>query len=177
MADLPEILFTQSEQSCTIKLGVPSHVVVCVGVQSSSPDIFPDFLCVVLALKVDETRIPIGFLTRDIIASFQEQDPLPGWSQRVAKSSSTRSGADNDDVEFILCIHNSWPVATVVISGNLVSFDHLLKAATLGSGSSRVDVAGDRRIMKCTKSLEKSKSSVQSKATRTFFSSLGSLVR
>ena len=46
-----------------------------------------------------------------------------------------------------------------------------------GMAARNVDVAADRKIIKWTRSLAKSKSRVQSKATRTFFSSRGSLPR
>jgi len=142
--------------------------------------IFPDFLGVVPTLNIDETRIPIGFLPRDIIASLEEQDSLSARSQSVPQSPSARSRADNDDIEFILYTHSQIPTVAVGKHRLQIAFrssNHLLMAAAFGSVSSRVDVAAERKIIKWTRSLAKSKSRVQSRATRTFFSSRGSLPR
>jgi hypothetical protein len=109
VTDLTKILLTQSEQSRAIKLGISSDVVVCVGMEGLATDVLPDLLGVVLTLNIDETRIPIGFLTRDIIASLEKQDSLSARSQSVTQSPSARSRSDNDDIESILCTHNQYP--------------------------------------------------------------------
>src|SRR5215467_7565644 len=84
MTDFAEIFFTQSEQGSTVKLGVSTHVVVCVGMEGLATDVLPHLLGVVMTLNVDNTRIPVGFLARYVIASLQKQDLLAGSSQSVA---------------------------------------------------------------------------------------------
>jgi hypothetical protein len=83
------------------------------GMERFASDVLPDLFGVVLTLNIDEARIPIGFLSRDIIASLEEQDSLPGGSQSVTQSPSAGSRADNDDIEFIVRGHNQyqWPLS------------------------------------------------------------------
>ena len=106
MSNLAKILLTQTEQSSTVELCVAAHIVVCVGMQVATLNVAPDFLRVVSGVDIDGLRIPIVFLASDIIAAFENQNPLSRWSQVVGQRPSTRSRPDDDQVVLIVVTHN-----------------------------------------------------------------------
>src|SRR5437867_12368211 len=106
MPNLAKILLPQAEKSSSVELCVAAHIVVSVRMQVTALNIAPDFLCVVSGIDIDGLRIPIVFLASDIIAAFQNQNPLSRLSQVVGERASTRSRPDDDHVVLIVAAHN-----------------------------------------------------------------------
>src|SRR5438309_11359849 len=101
MPNLAKILLPKAEKSSSVEFCVAAHIVVSVGMQVTALNIAPDFLCVIFGVDIDGLRIPIVFLASDIIAAFQNQNPLSRWSQLVGQRASTRSRPDDDHVVLI----------------------------------------------------------------------------
>src|SRR2546427_2846425 len=106
MPNLAKILLPQAEKSSSVELCVAAHIVVSVRMQVAALNVAPDFLCVVLGVNIDGLRIPIVFLASDIIAAFQNQNPLSRRSQAEGQRASTRSRPDDDQVELVVAAHN-----------------------------------------------------------------------
>src|SRR5207244_12499858 len=102
---------------CSVALGGPApvsdtvlriawrkaaHVVICVGVQFLAILIEPGLFGVVMGVHVDDLGIPVRFLTRNIVATFENQDPLTGRGQVVGERSATRPGSNDDYVITII---------------------------------------------------------------------------
>src|SRR5438552_14638414 len=106
MPNLAKILLPKAEKSSSVEFCVAAHIVVSVRMQVTALNVAPDFLCVVSGVDIDGLRIPIVFLASDIIAAFENQNPLSRRSQVVGQRPSTRSRPDDDQVVLIVVAHN-----------------------------------------------------------------------
>ena len=77
VAQFAEILFAQTEQCGAVELGVASDVVVGMGMQVFSVLVEPGFLCVVVGVYVYELRIPVRFLSGNIVTALENQIRFP----------------------------------------------------------------------------------------------------
>src|SRR6516162_4732131 len=109
VSQLSKILLPQPEESRSIKLGISPDVVIRVWVKLLTALILPNIFCLIFSFDVYSARIPIVFFTRDIIASFQQQDSLTSRSKGVGERSPTSATADDDDVELFFSDHVSPP--------------------------------------------------------------------
>jgi hypothetical protein len=71
-----EVLPSQAKQCRAIEPRAATDVVVGVGVHRLAVRVVPCLLCLVTALYVHESGIPVALLARDPIAAFQNQDPF-----------------------------------------------------------------------------------------------------
>src|SRR6266481_5330655 len=106
MPNLAKILLPQAEKSGPVELCVAANIVVGVRMQVAALNVAPDFLRVVPGFDIDGLRTPIVFLASDIIAAFENQNPLSRRSQVVGQRPSTRSRPDDDQVVLIVVTHN-----------------------------------------------------------------------
>src|SRR5215469_11726909 len=74
--------------------------------------ITPFLFGLVLPFEIHCARIPVVLLASYIVAAFQQQDSLSGLGQLVSEGSTTRPGADDDHVEFVLTTHDAPPCPT-----------------------------------------------------------------
>ncbi len=95
VAEFAKIFFPQTEQRGTVELRIAAHVVICVGVKFFAVLIKPGLFGVVMSVHVDDLGIPVRFLTRNIVATFENQDPLTGRGQVVGERSATRAGSND----------------------------------------------------------------------------------
>src|SRR5206468_13127206 len=102
------IFFAQPEQRGAVKLGVAANVVICVGVQFLDILIKPGLFGVVMGVHVDDLGIPVRYLTRNTVATFENQDPLTGRGHVVGERSATRAGS-NDDYVVTIVGHDANP--------------------------------------------------------------------
>src|SRR5439155_10293905 len=79
-----------------------AHVVICVGVQFLAILIKPGVFGVVMGVHVDDLRIPICFLTGNIVAALEYQDALTGRGKVICKRAAARAGSDDDHVVTIV---------------------------------------------------------------------------
>src|SRR5512133_608079 len=68
----------------------------------------PGFLGVVVGVHVDDLRIPVRLLARNVVAALEDEDALPGWSQVIGQGSTPSAGANNDYVIAIV-VHDANP--------------------------------------------------------------------
>ncbi len=116
VAEFAKIFFPQTEQRGTVELRIAAHVVICVGVKFFAVLIKPGLFGVVMSVHVDDLGIPVRFLTRNIVATFENQDPLTGRGQVVGERSATRAGSNdatragsNDDYVVTIISHDANP--------------------------------------------------------------------
>src|SRR6266566_3359911 len=107
MANLAEIFLAKAEERGAVEFGVAPDVVVGVRMERLAVLVAPLFLSLVLGLDIDRTRIPIGFLPGNIVPPLQDEDALPGGSERVRQCSAARSGSDDDYVVLLVLSHRA----------------------------------------------------------------------
>src|SRR5229473_1500709 len=122
VAQFAEILFAQTEQSSTIKLRVTTHVIVSMRMQFLTVLIEPGFLGVVVAVHVDDLRVPVCFLAGNVVAALKNEDPLSGRRQVVGERSAARTGSDNDHVVAIVGHDANPPLAPQKMQRLLLSW-------------------------------------------------------
>src|SRR5689334_6432140 len=101
MLKLAEVLFAQTEERRAVEFRIPANIVVRVGMQILPVAILPNFLGAVLALQIDDGRAPVVFLTRHIVATFEQKDFLSGGRQSRGERSAPGARPDDDDVVVI----------------------------------------------------------------------------
>jgi hypothetical protein len=98
--DPAEVALAQPEQDGTVDLRVAPDVVVLLGGERLAGRVVDPLAGVVVALgHPDLGGVPVLRLARQVVAAFEEQDPLPGWGQGVRHGAATGAAADDDDVE------------------------------------------------------------------------------
>src|ERR1700757_5013795 len=58
----------------------------------------PGFFGVVVGVDVNNLRVPVRFLTGNIVAALKNQDPFSGQSEMICERSTTRARAYNNYV-------------------------------------------------------------------------------
>src|SRR5436305_14318366 len=106
MLDVAEVLFAHTEESRAVKLCVAADIIVRVRVQHFATRVTPTLFSVVAAFDVDEARVPVLLLARDVIAALTDQDALAGRGERVGERAAASSRADDDDVVMIIARHD-----------------------------------------------------------------------
>ena len=87
VSDLGEIFFPQAEERRSIKLGVPTNVVVRVRMEVFA-----------ILVDIDQLRVPVGFLARNVIAPLENEDSLARRCEMIRQRASAGARADNDYV-------------------------------------------------------------------------------
>jgi len=103
------VFLPQPEESCAIEFRIPPNVIVCVRVKRLTGLVTPDFLRLIFAFEVYRSRIPVGLLARDVVASFKQRDALTQRSEHVAKRSPAGASAGDDEIELFLSNQVSLP--------------------------------------------------------------------
>src|SRR5208283_2736551 len=106
-----EILLAQPEQRSTVKLGVAADVIIGMRMEFLAILIEPGLLCVVMAVDVDDLRIPVRFLAGNIVTALKDQYPFPGRRQVIGERSAARAGSDDDHVVVIVSHDANPPLA------------------------------------------------------------------
>ncbi len=107
MFDFTKIFFAEAKECCAVKLGVAADVIVGVWVEFLPILVAPVFRRIVPAIHIDGLRIPVRFLTRDVVATFDQEDPFAGRGQTISECASARAGADDDHVVVVRVVHFS----------------------------------------------------------------------
>ena len=76
MTYLSEILFAKPEQRGAVEFRVAAHVVIRVRMQLLAIHVAPHLFGVVFGIDVHSLRIPVVFFAGDVVAAFQNQNPL-----------------------------------------------------------------------------------------------------
>src|SRR5271166_2896198 len=71
----------------------------------------PGFFGVVVGVDVDDLRIPVCFLARNVVAALKDQYSLSGRRQVIGERSTTRAGSDDDHVVSIVSHDANPPLA------------------------------------------------------------------
>src|ERR1700758_651257 len=82
----------------------------------------PGFLGVVVCIHVDDLRVPVCFLARNVVAPLQNKDPLPRWRQAVGERSAASAGSDDDYVVTIVSHDANPPLAPQKMQRLLLSW-------------------------------------------------------
>ncbi|CAG6390601.1 hypothetical protein SCOCK_10070 [Actinacidiphila cocklensis] len=109
VAELPEVLRPQAEQGGAVELGVPADVVVDLRREPLAVLVVPELRGPVLARDEHRGGIPVVPLPRQVVAAFEDQDPLAAGGQTVGEGSAARSAADDDDVVVVIAGHTKAP--------------------------------------------------------------------
>ena len=96
--DLTEIFFAKPEERRAIELGIPTHVIVRVGMERLPVLVLPHFFRVVLRVDVDGPRAPVVLFATDVVTAFEQQDPFARRSEMIGEGSAARACTDNDYV-------------------------------------------------------------------------------
>src|SRR5215467_6259217 len=105
--NLPKIFFPQAEKRRSIKLGVPTNVIVRMRMEVLAVLIEPRLLGVVVTLHVDQLRVPVGFLARHVIAALKDKKSLARRCEMICQRAPAGSRTDNNYV--ITLAHDSNP--------------------------------------------------------------------
>src|SRR5437764_9779042 len=104
MPQLAKVFLAEPEQRCAVKLSVPAHVVVGVGMEVLAIFVEPRLFGVVVAFDIDELGVPIRFFARNIVAALEDEDSFSRWRQVISERAAACSGAD-DDYVIAIVIH------------------------------------------------------------------------
>src|SRR5215470_2817822 len=96
--NLPEVFFPQAEKRRSIELGVPTNVIVRMRMEVLAVLIEPRLLGVVVTLHVDQLRVPVGFLARNVIAALEDKDSLARRCKMIRQGASPGTGSNDDHV-------------------------------------------------------------------------------
>ena len=103
--DLSEVSLTKPQQRRAIYLRIAADVILNAGLKRLAILVKPRLLGPVLGFDKDSAGVPVVFLTRQVPAPFQQQNPLPRRSQMVGECSSTGSRSYDDDIVMIVRSH------------------------------------------------------------------------
>src|SRR5262249_25717355 len=78
MSQFAKVLLAQAKQRGTVKFCISSDIVIRMRMQVLAILVQPRFLRVVVSLNINNLRIPVGLLTRNIVATLKDQDLLVG---------------------------------------------------------------------------------------------------
>ena len=98
MAELPEVLRPQAVEGRPVHLGRPADRVVDARLEGLVLLVVPGLLGHVAVVDEDLFRVPVLGLARQPVASFEDQDPLPGRGEVTRQRAASGSAADDDDV-------------------------------------------------------------------------------
>src|SRR5947207_1853553 len=103
---LAKVLLAKPEQRRTVKFGVPADVVVSVRMKVLAVLIEPSFFGVVVATDVDDLRVPVALLARNVVAAFENQNAFARRGQMVSESPASGTRSDNNYVVVIAHMAN-----------------------------------------------------------------------
>src|SRR5947209_6904129 len=106
MTDLAEVLRPQPEQRGAVELGVAADVVVDLGRELVAVLVVPELRRAVLPANENLGGAPVVALSRQVVASLEEEDPLSCRREPVGEGATPRSGPDDDDVEVLTGGHS-----------------------------------------------------------------------
>ena len=96
--ELPEVLRPQAVEGRPVHLGRPADRVVDARLERLVLLVVPGLLGHVAVVDEDLFRVPVLGLARQPVASFEDQDPLPGRGEVTRQRAASGSAADDDDV-------------------------------------------------------------------------------
>src|SRR4051794_38351174 len=117
VAKLPEVLGTKAEQCGAVELRVPPDVVVHLRRELLAVPVEPELRRPVPPLDEHRGRAPVVALPGQVVAALQQQDLPPGPGQPVGERSTSRTRADDDDVEMRTVDHQVSLRACVLYGG------------------------------------------------------------
>src|SRR5437773_1892562 len=105
MSNLAEVFAAEAEESCAVKLGVSTDIIISVRMKRLAVAIEPLLPSVVLGLHVDGERAPVVRLARDVIAALQHENSHSRRRQAMQQCSASRAAADDDHVVVVVVVH------------------------------------------------------------------------
>ena len=114
----PEIALAQPQQHRAVHLGIAADPIVDAGMERLAVFVVPGLVRLVAFAGEYRFAAPVLPLARQIIAAFEDQDPLAGGGEAVREGSASGAAADDDDVVTISA-HDlpPWPASRRSRSG------------------------------------------------------------
>src|SRR5437764_15423265 len=106
MSQFAEIFLAQAKQRSTVKLSIPSYVVVGVRMQFLAVFVQPRLVGVVMGIDIDNLRVPVRLLTRNIVTALEDEDLLACGCQVVSHRSAA-CPSSNDDYVVTVIAHDA----------------------------------------------------------------------
>src|ERR1035438_2508329 len=113
----PEVLDTEPQQGRAIHLRVAADVILNAGRKRLAVLVIPRLFGPVLRLDKDSLGIPVVFLTRQVSAPFEHQNPFAGGRQMVRERTTASARTYDDDVVMVVrsqMFPNRSPVLTIL---------------------------------------------------------------
>ena len=98
MHDLLEIAFAQAEQRRAVHLGIAADIIMQPRLEGLAVAGDPGLVDLVFGVDEHRLGIPVIHLARQIVAAFQDQDPLARGGQPLRQRRSAGAAADDDQV-------------------------------------------------------------------------------
>src|SRR5499427_8858819 len=96
--DLAEIPLAHAEEDRSVEFCVPADEVLLVGLEGAAVLVVPELAGQVAVADEDLAAVPVFWLTRQVAAALQQQDPLARRCQLVRQRATASAGTDDDDV-------------------------------------------------------------------------------
>ena len=106
VTQLAEVLRAQPEQRRAVELGVAADVVVDLRRELVAVAVEPELRRPVLALDEHGGGVPVVALARQVVAAFEQQDPLAGGGDAVGERAAAGPRADHDHVVMLVFGHS-----------------------------------------------------------------------
>jgi hypothetical protein len=99
---LAEVALAQAQERAAVDLAVAADEVMQGGAERLPARIGPGLLRLIEPLDEDGLAAPVLLGTRQVIATFEDQDALAGRCQALRERGATRPAADDDQVVVVL---------------------------------------------------------------------------